>query len=112
MPRPENTDPVVFEYRSLLNRDFTCDDLRFPYVSLSSANFATVHAHLPDTARLTESNLIISKLASHYQIEQNHMRNMYEKQIQDRDALYVRALTEIKETLRSHSVAIDELRQR
>ena len=112
MHHSESTGPTCFEFRSLLNRDFIAEEPAFPFVSLSTSAFETISTSLPPTTPLIESNVLVNDLYKRHQLEENAIRQQYEAKSRERDHFYIRALTDITETLRAHSISIDELRQR
>ena len=111
MQRPSNLGSTCIEFRNTLNRDFVTD-ATFPFVSLTSSAFGDIRYSLPPTTQLTEANMLIDTLDKQHQLEKNSIREYYEKKMHDRDQFYIHTLAEITETLRTHSFAIDELRQR
>lgn len=112
MQSPSNLGSTCMEFRNTLNRDFVTDNDDFPFVSLTNSAFGAIRYNLPPTTQLTEANMLIDTLDKQHQVEKNSIRDQYEKKMHDRDQFYIHALAEITETLRTHSFAIDELRQR
>lgn len=99
------------EFRESLSRDFAGPDPLLPYVSLPSATFAEFQRAIPPATQLTEANVLVGDVVTSHQHELEQLRAKFEKKLYERDQVYVSALAEITQTLRVHSLAIDELRE-
>ena len=106
-----NHEPVCIMYRESSVNDFYHPAALYPHMMLATEVMPLIKPYLPVKTRVTESTATLAEIVQQHEYEKKQLVAAFEDKLREKDLVYMSTFYELKETLRAHSLAINEIKE-
>ena len=106
-----NHEPVCIMFRELSVNDFYYPTALYPHMMLATEVMPLIKPYLPVQTRVTESTVTLAEIVQQHEYEKKQLVAAFEDKLREKDFVYMSTFSELKETLRAHSLAISEIKE-